>query len=160
MSYRSITQDLICATHIILSVFVRGIEWKTTFSTSTGDYEYLVMQFGLVNSPSVVSDFINDVFRDTLNYWVIPYINNILIYFKTYEDHVKHVRAVLQCLITHQLYAKAEKCEFHQTSVYFLGYIISPDDVVMDDSKVGAVLKWLQPTMIKELQLFWGFAHF
>lgn len=80
-----------------------------------------------------------------LNHWVIVYIDDILIYSNSLEDHVRHVRSVLQRLIKHQLYAKAEKCEFHQTSVSFLGYIISPEGVAMDDSKVQAVLKWSQP---------------
>ncbi len=102
-----------------------GDEWKTAFSTISGHYEHLVMPFGLVNSPSVFQAFVNDVFRDMLNRWVIVYIDDILIYSDSYEDHVKQVRSVLQRLLTHQLYAKIEKCEFHQTSVSFLGYVIS-----------------------------------
>ncbi|KAL0199796.1 hypothetical protein M9458_002983, partial [Cirrhinus mrigala] len=136
-----------------------GDEWKTGFSTTTGHYEYLVMPFGLVNSPSVFQSFINDVFRDMLNRWVIVYIDDILIYSDSFSDHVTHVRAVLQRLLQHQLFAKLEKCEFHQTRISFLGYI-SPDGVAMDDAKVHAVVNWPQPTTIKELQRFLGFANF
>lgn len=118
-----------------------GDEWKTAFSTSTRHYEYLVMLFGLVNSPSVFQAFINDVFRDMLNRWAIVYIDDILIYSDSLEEHVRYVRSVLQCLIDHQLYAKAEKCEFHRTSVSFLGYEISPEGIDMNDSKVQAVMK-------------------
>ncbi len=89
-----------------------GDKWKTAFSMTSGHYEYLVMPFGLSNSPSVFQAFINDVFRDMLNRWVIVYSDDILIYSDSYEDHIKHVRSVLQRLITHQLYAKTEKCEF------------------------------------------------
>ncbi len=137
-----------------------GDEWKTAFSTTSGHYEYLVMPFGLVNSPSVFQAFVNDVFRDMLNRWVIVYIDDILIYSDSYEDHVKQVRSVLQCLLTHQLYAKIEKCEFHQTSVSFLGYEISSGGVAMEDKKVQAVIDWPQPVTLKELQRFLGFANF
>ncbi len=104
-----------------------GDEWKTAFSTTNGHYEYLVMPFGLVNSPSVFQAFINDVFRDMLGQWAIVYMDDILIYSDTFDSHVQHVRAVLRRLIDHQLYAKMEKCEFHQTLTSFLGYIISAD---------------------------------
>ncbi len=137
-----------------------GDEWKTAFSTTSGHYEYLVMPFGLVNSPSVFQAFVNDVFRDMLNRWVIVYIDDILIYSDSYEDHVKQVRSVLQRLLTHQLYAKIEKCEFHQTSVSFLGYVISSGGVAMEDKKVQAVIDWPQPITLKELQRFLGFANF
>ncbi len=137
-----------------------GDEWKTAFSTTSGHYEYLVMPFRLVNSPSVFQAFVNDVFRDMLNRWVIMYIDDILIYSDSYEDHVKQVRSVLQRLLTHQLYAKIEKCEFHQTSVSFLGYVISSGGVAMEDKKVQAVIDWPQPVTLKELQRFLGFANF
>ncbi|KAL0195114.1 hypothetical protein M9458_008686, partial [Cirrhinus mrigala] len=150
--------DLHCAYNLI---HIReGDEWKTGFSTTTEHYEYLVMPFGLVNSPSVFQAFINDVFRDMLNRWVVIYIDDILIYSDCFHDHVNHVRSVLQRLMQHQLYAKLEKCEFHQSKISFLGYIISPEGVAMDDAKVRAVVNWPQPTTIKELQRFLGFAYF
>uniref|UniRef100_A0A8C1YSB8 Gypsy retrotransposon integrase-like protein 1 n=1 Tax=Cyprinus carpio TaxID=7962 RepID=A0A8C1YSB8_CYPCA len=150
--------DLRCAYNLIR--IREGDEWKTAFSTTTGHYEYLVMPFGLVNSPSVFQSFINEVFRDMLNISVIVYIDDILIYSNTLPEHVQHVRAVLQRLIKYQLYAKAEKCEFHTTSTTFLGYIISPGGVAMDEKKVNAVLNWPEPTTLKELQRFLGFANF
>lgn len=150
--------DLRCAYNLIR--IREGDEWKTAFSTTNGHYEYRVMPFGLVNSPSVFQSFVNDIFRDMLNRTVIIYIDDILIYSDTLEEHVQHVRAVLQRLIEHQLYAKAEKCEFHTTSTTFLGYVISPEGVAMDESKVNAVLKWSVPRTLKELQRFLGFANF
>ncbi len=83
------------------------------------------MPFGLANSPSVFQASMNDIFRDMLDRWVIVYIDDILIYSNTQEEHVRHVRAVLKRLLQHQLYVKDEKCEFHQTSTSFLGYVIS-----------------------------------
>lgn len=91
-----------------------GDECKTAFSTATGHYEYLVMPFGLVSSPSVFQAFINDIFRDMLNKLVIVYIDDILIYSDNMEECITQVRQVLQRLIQYQLHAKAEKCEFHK----------------------------------------------
>ncbi|KAG1926787.1 retrotransposable element [Pimephales promelas] len=137
-----------------------GDEWKTAFSTTSGHYEYSVMPFGLSNSPSVFQAFMNDVFRDMLDRWVIVYIDDILIYSDSLEEHVQHVRSVLQRLIQFHLYAKMEKCEFHQTSVSFLGYVISQDGVAMDEKKVRGVIDWPVPRTVKELQRFLGFANF
>ncbi len=137
-----------------------GDEWKTAFSTTSGHYEYLVMPFGLSNSPSVFQAFINDVFRDMLNRWVIVYIDDILIYSDSYQDHIKHVRSVLQRLIVNQLYAKTEKCEFYQDTISFLGYVISSGGVALDERKVQAIINWPRPLTIKELQRFLGFANF
>lgn len=79
----------------------QGDEWKSGFSTSTGHYEYLVMPFGLVNSPSVFQSFVNDIFRDLLNRIVIVYIDDILVYSDTLEEHIHHVRTVLKRSIKH-----------------------------------------------------------
>ncbi|KAL0162325.1 hypothetical protein M9458_041721, partial [Cirrhinus mrigala] len=128
-----------------------GDEWKTAFSTTSGHYEYRVMPFGLSNSPSCFQAFVNEVFRDMLNQCVIVYIDDILIYSNSYPEHVQHVRTVLKRLISHQLYAKEEKCDFHQSRISFLGYIISPE---------GAVLNWPRPSTLRELQRFLGFANF
>ncbi|KAL0168811.1 hypothetical protein M9458_037033, partial [Cirrhinus mrigala] len=138
----------------------KGDEWKTAFSTTSGHYEYRVMPFGLVNSPSYFQAFVNDVFRDMLNRWVIVYMDDILVYSNSYAEHVQHVRSVLQRLVQHKLYAKEEKCQFHQQSIAFLGYIISPEGVAMDETKVRAVQNWPQPRTLKELQRFLGFSNF
>ncbi len=132
-----------------------GDEWKTSFSSTSGHYEYLVMPFGLSNSP-----FMNNVFLDMLDRWVIVYIHDILIYSNTLEELIRHVKSVLKRLMQYQLYAKAEKCEFHQTSTSFLGYVISQEGVAMDARKFKAVLEWPQPQTVKELQRFLGFANF
>lgn len=102
---------------------------------------------GLANSPSVFQSFINDVFRDMIDRWVIVYIDDILIYSNLLKEHVQHVRFILKR--QYQLYAKAEKCEFHQTSTSFLGYIISQEGVAMDERKVKAMLDWPQPRTVK-----------
>lgn len=87
----------------------KGDEWKTAFRTRYGHFECLVMPFGLTNAPAVFQHFMNDVFRDMLDHTVLIYLDDILIFSDNEEDHVKHVKAVLNRLIEHKLYAKAEK---------------------------------------------------
>ncbi|KAL0200244.1 hypothetical protein M9458_003431, partial [Cirrhinus mrigala] len=138
----------------------KGDEWKTAFITPTGHYETLVMPFGLCNSPSVFQQFINDVLRDMLGRWCYAYLDDILIYSKTLEEHTQHVRAVLRRLLAHQLYCKLEKCAFHQHTTTFLGFVISSQGVAMDPQKMEAVRSWPLPTSLKQLQRFLGFANF
>ncbi|KAL0173559.1 hypothetical protein M9458_029527, partial [Cirrhinus mrigala] len=137
-----------------------GDEWKTAFITPTGHYETLVMPFGLCNSPAAFQHLINDVLRDMLGRWCYAYLDDILIYSKTLEEHTQHVRAVLQRLLAHQLYCKLEKCAFHQHSTTFLGFVISAQGVAMDPQKLEAVRSWPLPTSLKQLQRFLGFANF
>ncbi|KAL0204031.1 hypothetical protein M9458_002049, partial [Cirrhinus mrigala] len=137
-----------------------GDEWKTAFITPTGHYETLVMPFGLCNSPSVFQQFINDVLRDMLGRWCYAYLDDILVYSKTLEEHTQHVRAVLRRLLAHQLYCKLEKCAFHQHTTTFLGFVISSQGVAMDPQKMEAVRSWPLPTSLKQLQRFLGFANF
>ncbi|KAL0171873.1 hypothetical protein M9458_032184, partial [Cirrhinus mrigala] len=137
-----------------------GDEWKTAFVTPTGNYEYQVVSYGLVNAPSVFQNFIHKVLREFLHQSVIVYIDGILIYSRSEAEHRHHVAEVLQKLREHQLYLKAEKCSFHQPSVHFLGYIIDRHGVRMDEGKVDAVISWPAPKSIKERQRFLGFANF
>ncbi|KAK3509245.1 hypothetical protein QTP70_025600 [Hemibagrus guttatus] len=118
------------------------------------------MPFGLTNAPAVFQALINGVFRDLLGRGVIAYIDDILVYSTSMEDHVRQVREVLARLQRFHLFVKLEKCEFHRTTVTFLGYVISPRGVEMDTNKVRAVSEWPAPATIKELQRFLGFANF
>ncbi|KAK3528917.1 hypothetical protein QTP70_012864 [Hemibagrus guttatus] len=135
-------------------------EWKTAFHTTHGHYKYRVMPFGLANTPVVFQALINGVFQDLLGKGVIAYIDNILVYSTSMEDHVRQVREVLTRLQRHHLYVKLEKCEFHQTMVTFLGYVISRQGMEMDVVKVRAVTEWPAPATVWELQRFLGFANF
>ncbi|KAK3568755.1 hypothetical protein QTP86_016279 [Hemibagrus guttatus] len=137
-----------------------GDEWKTAFITPTGHYEYLVMPYGLANAPSVFQDFIHEVLREFLHRFVLVYIDDILIYSRNLAEHRQHVAKVLERLRKFQLFLKAEKCSFHQTSVQFLGYKINSSGIKMDERKVTAVRDWPAPTTVKELQRFLGFANF
>uniref|UniRef100_A0A8D3E3V3 Gypsy retrotransposon integrase-like protein 1 n=1 Tax=Scophthalmus maximus TaxID=52904 RepID=A0A8D3E3V3_SCOMX len=137
-----------------------GDEWKTAFNTPSGHYEYLVMPFGLTNAPGVFQALVNDVLRDMLNRYVFVYLDDILIYSESQEEHVHHVQAVLKRLLENSLLVKAEKCVFHAPTVSFLGYIVAQGTVEMDPEKVSAVSFWAIPDSRKQLQRFLGFANF
>ncbi|KAL0190924.1 hypothetical protein M9458_013622, partial [Cirrhinus mrigala] len=107
------------------------------------------------NSPAIFQSFINEILKDFLNKSVIAYIDDILIYSKSEVENINHV-----IILENQLYVKAEKCEFHVSQTSFLGYYISHQGIKMDTAKVQAVTEWPQPTTIKELQRFLGFANF
>ncbi|KAE8247514.1 hypothetical protein A4X03_0g7031, partial [Tilletia caries] len=137
-----------------------GEEWKTCFRTRYGSYEYLVMPFGLCNAPSSFQRFMNDIFRNMVDVFIVIYLDDILIFSKTAHEHEHHVKKVLERLRSTKLFAKAEKCEFSRDSVEFLGYRLSKDGVTMVMDKVNSVLSWPAPKSVKQLQSFLGFANF
>lgn len=138
----------------------KGDEWKTAFNTHLGHFEYLVMPFGLTNAPAVFQALVNDVLRDFINRFVFVYLDNILIFSKTQAEHETQVRQDLQRLLENQLFVKSEKCEFHVSTVAFLGYIIEKGDLCPDPAKVKVVVKWPEPPNRRQLQRFLGFANF
>ena len=108
---------------------------KTAFRTRYGHYEFLVMPFGLTNAPAAFMDLMNKVFHEYLDQFVIVFIDDILIYSKSQEEHEEHFRIVLQILRERKLYAKLKKCEFWLNQVVFLGYVISEDGITVDPNK-------------------------
>ncbi len=137
-----------------------GDEWKTAFNTPRGHFEYLVMPFGLSNSPAVFQALVNDVLRDMVDQFIYVYLDDILIFSSSLQEHVQHVRQVLQRLLENGLFVKAEKCNFHAQSVPFLGYIVSVEGMRVDPEKIKAVVEWPSPDSRKALQRFLGFANF
>jgi hypothetical protein len=113
---------------------------KPAFSTRYGLYEYLIMSFGLTNAPAYFMYLMNSVFMQELNKFVVVFIDDILIYSKNSEDHVKHLHVILQQLRDHHLYAQFSKCEFWLDTVKFLGHTISGDGISVDPIKVQEVM--------------------
>ncbi len=116
-----------------------GDEWKTAFCTHYRHFEYTVIPFGLTNAPAVFQHLMNDIFQEYMDEFVVVYLDDILIFSKNQEDHDKHVRLVLAMLQEHGLYAKLEKCEFDKSLMEFFSYMISPNGVSMDKSKVKTI---------------------
>jgi len=137
-----------------------GDEWKTTFKTRYGLFEFLVIPFGLTNAPATAQRFMNDTLREYLDIVCVCYIDDILIYSRTLKEHRQQVRKVLQKLKEAGLFIKPEKCEFSVQKTTFLGFIISEEGLEMDPEKVNAVLNWEIPKSIKDIQCFLGFANF
>uniref|UniRef100_A0A8C5PUW8 ribonuclease H n=1 Tax=Leptobrachium leishanense TaxID=445787 RepID=A0A8C5PUW8_9ANUR len=135
-------------------------EWKTAFRTRYGHYEYRVMPYGLCNAPATFQCFINDIFKDLLDKYVVVYLDDILVYSSSLKEHRLHVQTVLSRLRQHHLYAKLEKCVFESTCIEFLGHILTPGHIGMDKKKVEAVANWPVPKSVKEVQRFLGFANY
>jgi hypothetical protein len=119
-----------------------------------------MMSFGLTNAPAYFMYLMNKVFMEYLDKFVVVFINDILIFSKTEEEHEKHLRLVLEKLRSNQLYAKFSKCEFWLTEVAFLGHVISVGGVSVDPSKVKDVLNWRPPMNVSEIQSFPGLAGY
>jgi hypothetical protein len=113
---------------------------KTAFSTRYGLYEYLVMSFGLTNAPAHFMYLMNSVFMSMLDKFIMVFIDDMLIYSKNEEEHMKHLWIILQRLREHQFYTKFSKCAFWLKEVLFLGHVISAEDIAVDSSKVQVVL--------------------
>nr|GEY29083.1 uncharacterized protein [Tanacetum cinerariifolium] len=133
---------------------------KTAFRTRYGHHEFLVMPFGLTNAPAVFIDLMNRIFHEYLNKFVIVFIDDILVYSKSEEEHKQHLRIVLEILRQKKLYAKFSKCEFWLQQVSFLGHIVSANGITMDPSKVEAITKWQRPTTVTEVRSFLGLAGY
>ena len=113
---------------------------KTTFKTCYGQYEFLVMSFGLTNAQAAFMDLMNRVFKPFLDQFLIVFINDILVYSKGKEEHEQHLRVVLQTLRNQQLYAKFFKCEFWLENVTFLRHVISKEGIQVDPRKIETPL--------------------
>jgi hypothetical protein len=133
---------------------------KTTFRTRYGLYEYTVMSFGLTNAPAYFLYFMNKVFMEYLDKFIVVFIDDILIFSKTEEEHEKHLRMVLEKLRSNQLYTKFSKCEFWLTEVAFLGHVISVGGVLVDPSKVKDMLNWTPPMNASKIWSFLGLAGY
>ncbi|GBG72541.1 hypothetical protein CBR_g12112 [Chara braunii] len=133
---------------------------ETAFRSRFGHYEFKVMPFGLTNAPATFQRAMNDIFRDILEQYVLVYLVDILVYSRTLEEHLKHLRDVLDCLRRHGFYAKLSTCRFAQHKVNFLGHYVSDQGLHMDDAKITAIAEWPAPTSAKQLRSFLGLTSY
>ncbi|GKC61605.1 putative reverse transcriptase domain-containing protein [Tanacetum coccineum] len=129
---------------------------KTTFKTRYGHYEFQVMPFGLTNAPAVFMDLMNRVCRPYLDKFMIVFINHILIYSKTKEEHDAHLRLILELLKKEELYAKFSKCDFWLSKVQFLGHVIDSEGIHVDPAKIESIKDWESPKTPTEIRQFLG----
>ena len=133
---------------------------KTAFTTRYGLYEYTVMSFGLTNAPAYFMNLMNKVFMDFLDKFVVVFIDDILIYSKSEEEHEEHLRIVPGTLCQHQLYPKFSKCQFWLQEVGFLGHVVSEGGISVDPALVQSVSKRAALTNQTEVRSFLGLAGY
>ncbi|CAI5476246.1 unnamed protein product [Closterium sp. Yama58-4] len=133
---------------------------KTAFRTKQGLYEFRVLPFGLTNAPATFQTLMKTVLSEFLGSFVVVYLDDILIFSKSKEEHVQHLQKVFEVLRREKLYAKQSKCEFFLPEVEFLGHVVSASGIRTDPKKIAAVQDWVAPTSVKELQSFLGFANY
>jgi hypothetical protein len=114
------------------------------------------MPFRVTNAPSILMDLMNRIFHMYLNWFVVVFIDDILVYSTNHQDHGEHLKTVLGVLREKQLFAKLKKCEFWLEEVSFLGHIISKDGIAVDPNKIKVVVNWEQPTNVHEICSFLG----
>jgi hypothetical protein len=118
------------------------------------------MPFGLTGAPGTFQSLMNDIFRDMLNICVIVYLDDILVFSRTKEEHHEHLHKVLQRLQEHQLYVKGSKCQFFTDTIEYLGHIIGPDEVKPNPDLIKAIQNFPQPETLKQMQSFLGLANY
>jgi len=143
------------------NIRIRGVdEWKTTFSTKLGSYEYLVMPFGLCKAPGAFQRWINEVLMEHIDMCCIVYLDDVLIYSNTLHQHRKDDSNILEAIRKSGMKLKPSKCEFHERETEYLGFIIGQEGVKTDPVKTQAIWDWTTPKKIKEIQCFLGFCNF
>jgi hypothetical protein len=129
---------------------------KTTFRTHRGHFEFLIMPFGLTNAPSTFQTLMNEVLKPLIRKCVLVFFDDILIFSKSWAEHLQHVKQVFQLLRKHKLALKRSKCSFAAHSMAYLGHIISNQGVAMDPSKVDEVESWPRTQSLRALRRFLG----
>jgi len=138
---------------------VKGAEWKTVFRTHYGLFKYIVMLFGLTNTPVSFQNYINNTMRKYIDIFCIAYLDHILIYSNSLEKHKVPVHQVLKVLQKAGILLRAEKCEFYTQKSTYIGLINSQAGITMNPKKTMAIKEWNVPKKVKDVQSFLCFAN-
>ena len=133
---------------------------KTAFRTHRGHFEFVVMPFGVSNAPATFQRLMNKVFAKELDAFILVYLDDILIFSQTKEEHLEHIRTALGRLRDAKIYARLHKCEFYKDKVEYLGFDVSARGVQPSPDKVRAVVEWPKPSSVKDVRSFLGLAGF
>ena len=131
-----------------------------TFKTKEGLFEWSVMPFGLTNAPATFRRNMDDLLRPFIKKCIIVYLDDIFIFSRSWEEHVKQLWQVFNTLKQHQLYLHMEKCSFAMTNIKYLGYVIDSTDIHVDPEKVQILKDWPIPQNLHELRSFLGLVNF
>ena len=140
----------------------KGDEWKTAFRIQYGYYEYLIVSFELTNISATFQAFINQALRGLVDDFYMIYLNNILIFSRTEEEHQVHLELVIEHLHQMKLYANSKKCKFFKIKLEYLGFIIDKNGLWMDPAYIQMILKWRNHSsrIYCDVQVFLGFCNF
>ena len=133
---------------------------KTAFRTQRGQFEFLVMPFGVANAPATFQRMMNSLFKEELDAFVLVYLDDILVFLQMLEDHIRHIRTALQKMRDAKFFARLHKCSFFQEKVEYLGFDVSRNGVQPSPEKVRTVVEWPQPQSVKDVRSFLGLAGF
>ena len=133
---------------------------KTAFCTNLGQWEYLVMPFGLCNAPISFQRLMNTIFKQEINSFVLVYLGDILIYSRSEEEHWGHLAHALDKLCRARLYGRLHKCEFLKEKVDYLGFEVGRDGIRTSPEKVRAILNWPRPQSVHDVRSFLGLASY
>src|SRR5213080_2181886 len=130
------------------------------FRTRYGHYEFLVLCFGLTNTPATFQTLMNDIFREKLDVCVLIYLDDILIYSSNIKQHLQDFEEVLEILRKNQMYAKLSKCQFLKEETEYLGFIVSNKGIQVDPKKIKAIQEWEQPRNTTQVRSFLGLVNY